>query len=86
MREEKDNLREGNECPQTEDSRFKSHKQSLEITGLGMLAALMIAPYSLVGDGTLKLSDYLVFVGFLLVSAWGLAWRLLRLASNTKER
>jgi len=52
-------------------------KQSLEVTGLGMIACVIIASGSLVVDGSLDLSHFLVFSGFLLLSAIGLVWRLL---------
>ncbi|HEY6491434.1 MAG TPA: hypothetical protein VIY99_20065 [Terracidiphilus sp.] len=61
---------------------FKSHGSSLEVTGLGMIAALILAFGSLVTDGTLLFAQYLVFVAFLLVSAGGLAWRLCKLHST----
>lgn len=52
-------------------------KQSLEVTGLGMITCVVIASGSLVVDGSLELSHFLVFAGFLFVSAAGLVWRLL---------
>lgn len=52
-------------------------KQSLEVTALGMIACVIIASGSLVVDGSLQFSQFLVFAGFLLVSAAGLVWRLL---------
>jgi hypothetical protein len=55
-----------------------SSEGTLEVTGLGMIACLIIAFWSLVGDGTLPLSTYLVFVAFLLVGAVGLVWRILK--------
>jgi hypothetical protein len=55
-----------------------SSEGTLEVTALGMIACLIIAFWSLVGDGTLPLSAYLVFVAFLLVSAVGLVWRILK--------
>lgn len=56
-----------------------SRGRSLEVTGLGMIAALILAFGSLVTDGTLLLAQYLIFVAFLLVSAGGLVWRLCKL-------
>lgn len=70
--------------PET-DAMLKSQGQSLEVTGLGVIAALIIAFWSLVGDGTLPLSQYLVFVAFMLVSASGLVWRILNPTSPRKD-
>lgn len=61
---------------------LRSRGRSLEVTGLGMIAALILAFGSLVTDGTLLLAQYLVFVAFLLVSAGGLVWRLCVLHST----
>ncbi len=84
MREEKDNSHEGGSPEQTRDDLLKSREHSAEVTGIGMIAALIVASWPLVSDGTLMLSDYLVFVAFLLVSAGGLVWRLARLAPNRR--
>jgi hypothetical protein len=45
-----------------------------------VIASLIMAGWTLVGDGTLRLSDYLVFVAFLLLSAAGLVWRIVNLS------
>jgi hypothetical protein len=58
---------------------LKSRGRSLEITGLGVVISLILSFWSLVTDGTLPLSQYLVFVSFLLVSAGGMVWRLWKL-------
>jgi hypothetical protein len=65
---------------QTSNSIVNSPDRAAEVTGLGVIAALMIAFGSLVIDGSLPLSQYLVFATFLLVSAGGLGWRMWRLA------
>jgi hypothetical protein len=78
---------EGKQDEQTESSTdvnglpalLKAQGHSLEITGLGIVASLILAFWSLVSDGTLPLSQYLVFVSFLLVSAGGMIWRLWKL-------
>jgi hypothetical protein len=57
------------------DNSLKRH--SLEVTGLGMIAGVIIASGSLVADGSFELSHYLVFLGFMLMGAAGLVWRLL---------
>ncbi len=59
---------------------------SLEVTGLGIIACLIIAFWSLVGDGTVPISQYLVFVAFLLVGAGGLVWRILKLAPTRRAK
>lgn len=84
MHEQKDNPRESGSPKQVRDDLLKSCEHSVEVTGLGFIAALIMAAWPLVSDGTLKLSDYLVFVAFLLVSAGGLVWHLVRLAPNNK--
>ena len=68
------------------DSIPKSSQGSLEVTGLGLIACLIIAFWSLVGDGTLPISQYLVFVAFLVVSAGGLVWRILKLAPTRRAK
>lgn len=50
--------------------------QSHEITVLGMIAALIVTFGALVNDGTLPLSDYLVFLSFMLTGAGVLLWRM----------
>jgi hypothetical protein len=60
-------------------SPLKSTGRTLEITGLGIIASFILAFWSLVGDGTLRLSQYLVFVALLLISAGGMVWRLWKL-------
>jgi hypothetical protein len=50
-----------------------------EITALGMIAALIVACWALVVDGTLQLFDYAVFVSFLMVGAGALVWRIFNL-------
>ncbi len=57
----------------------KSHGRSTEVTGLGMIAALIGASWTLVTDGTLRLSEFLIFAAFLLAGAGGLVWRILKL-------
>jgi hypothetical protein len=59
---------------------------SLEVTGLGMIASVIIAFWGFVGDGTLPLTTYLVFVAFLLVSAGGLVWRIVKLAPARRTK
>ena len=67
---------------ETRNNLPASCAHSLEVIGLGIIGSLIVAVWTLVADGTLRLSDYLVFVAFLLVSAGGLAWRLGNLANN----
>ena len=58
---------------------LESKDRSAEILGLGVIASLILAFWPLVGDGTLPLSQYLVFVALLLVSAGGMVWRICKL-------
>lgn len=67
------------------DIILKSRKRPIEVMGLGVIASLIPTFWSLVDDGTLQLSDYLVFVGFLLVSAGGLVWRIVKLGPSRSE-
>jgi len=64
---------------------LKSHGRSLEITGLGVVASLALAFWSLVSDGTLLLSQYLVFLSFLSISAGGMVWRILKLTPDGRS-
>lgn len=57
-----------------------SNGYSFEVTGLGVIAALMVAFAGMVSDGTLPRAQYLVFAAFLLVSAAALAWRIFKLS------
>jgi hypothetical protein len=59
---------------------FTPSKYSLEVTGLGMIAALLLGASKFVIEGTLPLSQFLVFAGFLVVSMGGLVWRIVSLA------
>ncbi len=68
------------------DARLKSRGRELETTGLGVIASLIIAFWSLVGDGTLSISQYLVFVSLLLVSAAGMVWRIWKLSPRGELR
>jgi hypothetical protein len=63
---------------------LKTRGRSLEVTGLGIIASLIVAFGSLVSDGTVPFSQYLVFLAFMLVSATGLVWRMLKLAPGGK--
>jgi hypothetical protein len=60
-------------------SPLKSAGRRLETTGLGVIASFILAFWNLVCDGTLPLSQYLVFVALLLISAGGMVWRLWKL-------
>jgi hypothetical protein len=60
-------------------SLLRSRGRSLEITGLGVIACFVVAFASLVGDGTIQLSQYLIFLAMMLISAGGMVWRIVRL-------
>jgi hypothetical protein len=62
----------------------ESNGRSVEVTGLGMIVALAIAFASLASDGTIQLSQYLVFLSLMLVSAGGIVWRLKKLTPGSK--
>jgi hypothetical protein len=63
---------------QTSETILDSSGHASEVTGLGVIAALMIAFGSLVSDGTLRLSQYLVFFACLTVGASVLVWRIFK--------
>lgn len=65
-----------------ESTILKSRRRSLEITGLGVVASLVVSFWSLVSDGTLPLSQYLVFLSLMLVSAGAMVWRIVRLSPD----
>ena len=79
---------EQNDCgnsPRGERDFPSSRGRTLEVTGLGAIAALILAFWTLVGDGTLPLSQYLVFVALLLISAAALVWRLRQLSPRGED-
>ena len=80
MSEGQDNLDRSASRDERGDNLLKDHKQSLEITGLGIIVSLMMAAWPLVSDGTLSIPDYLALVAFLLAGAAVLALRLVELA------
>lgn len=69
--------------PHGAHSPLKARGRTLEVTGLGIIAALVLAFGTLVSDGTLPLAQYLIFLSLMLVSAGGMLWRIWRL---TPER
>jgi hypothetical protein len=85
MCEKQGHLGESGSLKWASDDLLKPRGHSVEVTRLGIITALIIASWSLVSDGTLKLSGDLVFVAFLLVSAGGLVWRLTKLAPKHCE-
>jgi len=60
----------------TSEAISTSSRHSHEVTGLGIIAALLVGFAGLVTDGSLPLNQYLVFAAFLLVSSCGLTWRM----------
>jgi hypothetical protein len=68
------------------DALLQSSGRSLEVTGLGLILSLILAFWSLVADGALPLSTYLVFVGILLVSVGGLVWRIVKLPATRRAK
>jgi hypothetical protein len=63
---------------------LKSRGRSLEIVGLGAIASLVLSFWSLVGDGTIQFSQYLVFLAFMLISAAGMVWRIWKLGPRAQ--
>jgi hypothetical protein len=63
---------------------LKSRGRSLEITGLGIIISLVVAFGSLVGDGTIPFSQYLVFVSLMSISAAGMIWRIRKLTPQAQ--
>lgn len=85
-------LNESGEKPELESSEvegrnglLKSRGRSLEVTGLGIIVSLMVAFWSLASDGTIRLSEYLIFLSFLLISASAMIWRICTLAPNNRK-
>jgi hypothetical protein len=78
VNEEKNNSSESDPFKGEADEIRQARERS--VTGLGMISALIVACWSLVADGELPLSDYLLFVAFLLVCASALAWQIWKLA------
>lgn len=65
---------------------LKSCGRSTEVTGLGIIASLVIAFGTLVGDGTILFSQYVVFLALMAISAGGIVWRLCKLAPDGTVR
>jgi hypothetical protein len=86
VNEDRENTQESDSEKKSERALLKARGRELEITGLGVIASLIIAFWSLVGDGTILMSEYLVFVSLLLVSAAGIAWRLWKLTPGGEMR
>jgi hypothetical protein len=55
---------------------------SFEITGLGVVASLIISFGCLVSDGTLPLDQYLVFLLLMMVCAGAMVWRIWNLVPD----
>ena len=63
-------------------STVNCHGRSLEITGMGVVVSLIISFGCLVSDGTLPLSQYLVFLLLMLVSGAAIVWRIWNLVPD----
>jgi hypothetical protein len=86
MNEDRESVQEGDSKKKSQRALLKTCGREPEITGLGIIASLIIAFWTLVGDGTIPFSDYLVFVSLLLVSAAGMAWRIWKLGPGGELR
>jgi hypothetical protein len=85
MRKEGDDGRENSSPKTVQETVFGSTEQSVEVTGLGMIAALIISSWFLVSDGTLELANYILFAVFLVASAGVLVWRIVRRAFHSRS-
>lgn len=79
--EERNNAEKGSN-EKGKSAALKSCGRSLEITGLGVVASLIVSFGSLVMDGTLPLDQYLVFLSLMLVGAGALIWRIWNLVPD----
>jgi hypothetical protein len=59
-------------------------RENPEVTGLGIIASLIIASCFLAREGTLALSGFLTSVAILLVIASALTWRIVKRLSSRK--
>ena len=84
MNEEQDRNQESDPEANGRSALLKSRGRSLEITGLGIIVSLVVAFWSLVGDGTIQFSQYLVFLACMLISAAGMVWRILKLTPQNR--
>jgi hypothetical protein len=84
MTEDKDNSREIFSRNEVNDALFGPREHPVEVTGLGIVAALVIAVLFLVSDGTLRLSVCVEVITVLLLVAGGLIWRLAKLLPGRK--
>jgi hypothetical protein len=66
------------------EARLNVGEHPNEVTGLGIIASLIVASWFLVSDGTLRLSSFLVVTALLLVGAGGLTFRLFRENSGSE--
>lgn len=81
MKEERQKL-DGDANEESKSAVLKSCGRSIEITGLGIVASLIVSFGSLVIDGTLPVDQYLVFLALMLVGAGGLVWRIWNLVPD----
>lgn len=84
LNEEQDRNQESDPEANGRSALLKSRGRSLEITGLGIIVSLVVAFWSLVGDGTIQFSQYLVFLACMLISAAGMVWRILKLTPQNR--
>ena len=69
--------------PHATGPALNSPEGSLEVTGLGLIACLVIAFFTFVRDGSLPLSSYLWFISFLLAIALALVVRIVKRAHSS---
>lgn len=82
--EEQKDEQNGGAKRNSEGSVLNCHGRSLEIVGLGVVTSLIISFGCLVSDGTLPLSQYLVFLLLMVVCAGAMVWRIWNLVPDER--
>lgn len=85
MTEEKRNPRKIGSRDQTNDSLLDPRGRP-EVTGLGIIASLIIASCFLVQNGTLPLAGFVISLVILLLSASALALRIVKTGSQSQRK
>jgi hypothetical protein len=75
--DEKQSLNETHSRELNGEARFNVDDHPREVTGLGIIASIIVPSWFLVRGGTLRFSSFLIITAVLPVSAGGLIYRLL---------